>query len=458
MNYLRSLLWVLIPIVSFGQFDGEWNAMLNVGAQQLPIKIHISRDSNQLLLDSPDQKVIGKEADTIHLSDSTVYFEIKTWNVIYEGQYLSDENQIKGTFKQIGFTTELVFQREVVEKKEIKRPQNPPEKVDYEVIEVSYKNKKGKFTLHGTLTIPKGEGPFPAVILASGTGQQDRNEEMVKHKPFHVIAHHLTSNGVIVLRFDDRYFGESQPKFFNSSMEDFASDVSAGIDFLSKQKKVDKEKLGVIGHSEGGIHAPIAASKNKKIKYIISMAGVGVKGTDLLTRQRQLLLRQEGIHMESILEKDSLMLLQLYAELDTEDGLQFKESTKIVEQFFESLNDEEMSFYADAVDAVKAQLPRFFGVYAIQSFLKYDPAPYWEKVDIPVLVLNGSKDVQVEAEQNISGFKKLIKNPKSEFVVFDGLNHLFQKCESCSIEEYGSIETTIEQEVLDKLLDWILKF
>lgn len=457
MNYLRVLLLILLPLSSFSQVDGTWHGMLNLGAQQLPIIIHVNSDEQQLILDSPDQMAMGKEADSVVITDSTIFFKIITWNVIYNGTYNPSANKIEGVFKQVGEKMDLNFQRTEVKKKEIKRPQNPPENVDYEIVEVRFKNKKGKLYLSGTLTIPKGEGPFPAVVLASGTGQQDRNEEMVKHKPFHVIAHHLTSNGIMVLRFDDRFYGESQPKFYNSSMEDFASDVNSAINFLSKNKQVDKDKLGVVGHSEGGIHGPIAASQNKRIRYIVSLAGVGVKGTDLLIRQRQMLLKEEGITMKSILIKDSLMMNEMYAKLFSEEGLNMRNSKEIIEAFFENLTDEELAFYADAEDAVKTQIPRFFSVFAIQSFLKYDPKPYWEKIDVPLLALNGSKDIQVEAEQNINGFKKLSKHPESEFVVFDGLNHLFQKCMSCKIAEYGALETTIEMEVLEKVVDWITK-
>ncbi|MEZ4936094.1 MAG: alpha/beta fold hydrolase [Crocinitomicaceae bacterium] len=457
MNYLNKLFLLLIPITSFGQIQGDWHGMLEVGPAQIPLDIHIDINKMQLTLDSPDQQVMGKNVDTLDLSDSTVYFEIRAWKVVYKGKYHSETEQIKGEFFQAGVTFPLIFGRDEIKKKEIKRPQNPPDEVNYEVIEVSFKNKKGKFELHGTLTVPKGEGPFPAVVLASGTGQQDRNEEMIKHKPFHVLAHHLTNNNIIVLRFDDRYFGESQPKFFNSTMEDFASDVSAAIDFLFKQKKVNKEKLGIVGHSEGGIHGPIAASQNKKIKFIVSMAGVGVRGVDLLIRQRRLLLGQEGVTLESTFVKDSLMLLKIYDEIKSENGLEYEETKQIVKDFFDNLSQEEIKEFGDSPEIVKQQIPQFFAMKAIQSFLEYDPNLYWDKVLIPVLALNGSKDIQVEPSQNLGGFKNLFNHPKCEIYLFEGLNHLFQKCQSCTIAEYGLIETTIEPEVLDKIADWINK-
>ncbi|MCB0478161.1 MAG: alpha/beta fold hydrolase [Crocinitomicaceae bacterium] len=455
MHYLRILFLLLIPISSWTQISGDWHAMLEVGPTQIPLDIHIDFENNVLTLDSPDQQVMGKNVDTLVLTDSTVYFEIRAWKVRYTGKYDQKKELINGEFFQAGVTFPLNFGRDEIEKKEIKRPQNPPDAVEYEVLEVSFKNKKGKFELHGTLTIPKGDGPFPAVVLASGTGQQDRNEEMIKHKPFHVLAHHLTSNGVMVLRFDDRFFGESQPKFFNSTMEDFASDVSSAIDFLSKQKKVDKDKLGVVGHSEGGIHGPIAASQNKKIKFIVSMAGVGVRGIDLLIRQRRLLLGVEGVTLESTFVKDSLMLLKIYNEIKSEDGLKYEETQQIVKDFFDNLTEEEIKEFGDSPSIVKQQIPQFFAMKAIQSFLEYDPKLYWDQVQIPVLALNGSRDIQVEPTQNLTGFKSLFNHPKCETYLFDGLNHLFQKCESCTISEYGSIETTIEPEVLDKITSWI---
>lgn len=457
MNYFKILCWILIPISSFGQLNGDWHGMLEVGPTQIPLVLHIDKASNSLTIDSPDQGMLGREVDSLVLTESRVYFEIRSLRLIYNGKFDDEAQSIKGQFMQSGFETVLDFGRDEIKKKEIKRPQTPPDFVAYEVKEVSFKNKKGKLKLNGTITIPVGEGPFPAVVLASGTGQQDRNEEMVKHKPFHVLAHHLTSNGIIVLRFDDRYFGESQPKFFNSSMEDFGSDVSAAVDFLRKQKKVDKAKLGVIGHSEGSIHAPIAASKNRHIKFIVSMAGVGVRGVDLLIRQRRMLLGQEGVTLQSTYEKDSLMLLAIYDKIQSEDGLKQTETKKIVSEFFESLTEKEIEEFGSAVDIIKEQIPSFFAIPAIQSFLVYDPKPYWEKLKIPLLALNGSDDVQVHPFQNIEAFKKLSTNPKTEFVIFEGMNHLFQKCESCTIGEYGSIETTIEPEVMEKISEWINK-
>lgn len=455
MKNLRLLFLLIFPISLFSQTEGDWNGMLEVGAIQIPLVIHVDSEKGEIVLDSPDQMVQGKKTDSAVVSKEGLSFQIKAWGVFYNGEYDPTDNKIKGEFEQNGFKTQLVFQREKIEKKEIKRPQTPKGPEGYEEIEVSYKNKKAKLTLNGTLTIPEGEGPFPAVILASGTGQQDRNEEMVKHQPFHVIAHHLSKNGIIVLRFDDRYFGVSSSKFHNSSMEDYASDVSAGIDFLVKNKKVDKNKVGVVGHSEGGLHAPIAATMNKKIKFIVSLAGVGVDGIDLLIRQRQIVMGQEGFKRDSILIKDSLMMTKVFNQIKSPEGMDEAKCLEIVEEYLDGMSESEIEAFAESIPTIKKALPRMYSFPSIQSFLLYEPEKYWSQIDLPLLALNGSKDVQVEADQNISGFKKLNNNPKSEFVVFDGLNHLFQKCDICTISEYAAIETTIEPEVLDKVLSWI---
>ena len=259
----------------------------------------------------------------------------------------------------------------------------------------------------------------------------------------------------MVLRFDDRYFGESSIKFYESSMEDFGSDVSAAIDFVYKNKKADRSKIGVVGHSEGSIHAPIAATMNSKIKFIVSLAGVGEQGINLLVKQRRELLILEGIAMESTLEKDSVMLFNLFNEIDSEEGLTKEKINTIVDDFFEGLTDEETKQFGESIPMVKKSLADFFTLHAIQSFLKYNPKEYWTQIDLPLLALNASKDIQVDAGRNIEGFKKLNQNSKSEYYVFEGMNHLFQKCESCRMEEYGMIETTIEPEVMEKVTAWI---
>jgi pimeloyl-ACP methyl ester carboxylesterase len=457
MNYLKLLFLLILPSSLLGQVKGDWYGMLDIGAVQIPLVIHINDVDNTILLDSPDQQVKGKKTDTCTTTKGQIYFEIREWNVLYKGEYDPTEDKIIGDFLQNGYDAKLNFQRTEIEKRKIKRPQNPPSKVSYEIVEVKFKNKKGKVVLNGTLTIPIGKGPFPAVVLASGSGQQDRNEEMVKHKPFHVIAHHLTSNGIMVLRFDDRFYGESSKKFYNSSMEDFAGDVSSAVNYLRKNKKVDREKLGVIGHSEGGIHAPIAASQNENIKFIISLAGVGVNGIDLLIKQRHDLLKIEGVTFESTLVKDSLFMRKIFAQIQTEEGLTKADTKKFLTEFFDDLTEEEYKEYGDSKEIIMERIPEFFDMYSMRSFLEYEPKKYWDQIDLPLLALNGSRDIQVDPDQNIAGFKSLSDHPKTETIVFEGLNHLFQKCESCLLTEYGILEQTIEVEVLEKMLGWIKK-
>ncbi|MDR1347202.1 MAG: alpha/beta fold hydrolase [Prevotellaceae bacterium] len=324
--------------------------------------------------------------------------------------------------------------------------------------DVTFANEKEDFTLAGTLTMPSGEGVFPAVVLISGSGAQNRNEEIMGHKPFLVLADHLTRNGIAVLRFDDRGFGESEGYNPDATTENFADDAEAAVKYLLSRNDIDKTKIGLIGHSEGGIIAPMLAAKSNDVAFIVMLAGPGIQGKDLLLLQNALIAKSMGAS-DSVVEQSSALNKQLYemvCSIDDKKELEEK-VTETVKQYLLEIpavlkngkTDEEL--IAGMIKEINSPW--------ITYFLRYDPAPALERVKCHVLALNGSKDLQVPSQINLDAIKTaLAKGENSDFTVkeLDGLNHLFQECNTGMITEYAIIKQTFSPTALNEISDWIL--
>ena len=287
---------------------GDWNGILNIQGTQLRIVFHISETGGTYTatLDSPDQKAFGIPAGETTFAENNL--EIKLPNLA--AQYKDAAAQVvDGTFSQGGATFSLKLTREEQEKQELKRPQNPVAPFPYAQEDVTYDNPAAQgVTLAGTLTLPKGDGPFPAVILISGSGPQNRDEELLGHKPFLVIADHFTRNGIAVLRFDDRGVGQSTGDFATATSADFATDVQAGVEYLKTRKEINARKIGLAGHSEGGLIAPMVAAKSADVAFIVLMAGPGVSGDKVIRLQSRLISKAEGKSEQEIKADDNFPL------------------------------------------------------------------------------------------------------------------------------------------------------
>ena len=315
------------------------------------------------------------------------------------------------------------------------------------------------FSLAGTLTLPQGEGPFPAVVLISGSGQQDRDETIYNHKPFKVIADHLTRNGIAVLRYDDRGVGSSKGKTNNSTSLTNADDAEAAVNYLLQRPEINKKKIGLAGHSEGGLIAPIVASRNADIAFIVSLAGPGVRGYDLIIRQSEDIMRVSGATEEEI------------TETVTANGQLFKMA--IAEPDQRKFAKQAMEWYSKDLDSKgltpeerKEKMAAFTqGLVSVNNpwmkyFLDTDPAQFWSAVKCPVLALNGEKDLQVNHEMNLPAIKAALRkggNRKVKTVIMPNLNHLFQTSETGSPGEYGKIEETFSPAALELMTSWIRK-
>ena len=280
---------------------GTWNGILKVQGMQLSLVFHVNKTDNGFssTMDSPDQKAFGIPVTTTSFESSKLSIAITNAGIEYEG-VLGTDGIIIGTFKQSGQSFPMNLSKAKVEKEIIKRPQEPKKPYSYYTEDIVFENKLANINLAGTLSLPTKEGVFPAVILISGSGAQNRDEELLGHKPFLVLADYLTKNGIAVLRFDDRGTAMSKGDFITANTSDFATDVEAALQYLLTRKEIDHKKIGLIGHSEGGMIAPMVANKSKNVSFIILLAGTGIPGDELLLLQQELIGRASGISDEDL--------------------------------------------------------------------------------------------------------------------------------------------------------------
>ncbi|MDO5978043.1 alpha/beta hydrolase family protein [Flavivirga spongiicola] len=340
------------------------------------------------------------------------------------------------------------------------RPQEPKAPYDYTSEAIYFTNfKADSIKLAGTLTLPKNIKKPVVAILISGSGPQDRNEELVNHKPFLVIADYLTNHGVAVLRYDDRGTAESEGNFKNATTFDFATDVEAAIAYLKTRNDIDTSKIGLIGHSEGGLIAPMVASRNKDVAFTVLLAGTGVNGAKVLETQSRRAAELAGAN-SAVLDENEKLSKIIYAILRTHSDVEIIK-TKITNE----LNDFKMknptSILAPAI--TPALIKQQFNILKskwLLTFIRIDPKDYLEKTTCPVLALNGSKDFQVLPKINLEGIKnglEIAGNKDITIKELDGLNHLFQTAETGSMQEYSEIEETFSPTALKIIKDWILE-
>ena len=408
-----TTLLTLIALTGWAQVNsttallGSWSGKLKVGAVSLTIVLHLEQANGYVKasFDSPDQGGKDISAFKEYLSDDSLALKVESLDFTYRARL--KDGKLDGKFTQRGFTLPLVMERGVAE---VKRPQTPQPPFPYETEEVTFRNERDSATLAGTLTWPVGYNPKSkkkpmVVIFVSGSGQQNRDEELFQHKPFLVLADYLARQGIATLRYDDRATGQSAGgDVKNATSVDFARDALAGIEFLRNKKAFSK--VGLLGHSEGGLIAFMLGAQ-KKLDFIVSLAGPGVKGDTLLVSQVNLIGLLSG--------QLPNMTIQKYRQQD----------------------------------AVK-QMPW------IQWYLDYDPSDHIRQTRCPVFALNGDRDCQVISKQNLKAIRQLLPESAQNCIKeYPGLNHLFQHCTTGLPTEYGQIEETISPEVLSDIAEWL---
>ncbi|HEY6913852.1 MAG TPA: alpha/beta hydrolase, partial [Paludibacter sp.] len=375
-----SLLFIALT-ASAQDITGEWNGALKIQSMQLRIVFHVTKTETgyTATMDSPDQGAKGIPMSKATYENQTLTLELAAARINYSGTF-DNEEKVTGTFNQAGQSFPLVLTRKAVDKIEVKRPQNPVEPYSYYSEEVTFENKKDSITLAGTLTLPKKAGRFPVVVLISGSGPQNRDEELMGHKPFLVLSDYLTHNGIGVLRFDDRGTNASKGNFAKATTNDFAGDVEAAVNYLKTRKDIDNKRIGLIGHSEGGIIAPIVAVNCKDVKYIVLMAGTAIPGSELLLRQQELIGRASGMTEEALKTTAELNthIYKLVNEISDKDTLKARMTDYLLARSKE-LPDMKIQEGKKLNDMIELQLNQTISPWML-NFIRYNPAPMLEKV------------------------------------------------------------------------------
>ena len=430
--------------------DGDWVGSIAISAMHLRIVIKIATTPNGLTasLQSPDQSPQWVPADSVKVEGDTVTVNLSALQAKYFGKLSADRKSMEGTFTQMGNPMPLALSH-VTEKAQIerKRPQMPVAPFPYKAEDVTYENKAAGNTLAATLTLPEGKGPFPAVLLICGSGPHDRDESLMGHKPFLVLADALTRRGIAVLRADKRGVGKSTGDYKTATTADFATDAEAGVDYLLTRPEIDAHRIGLIGHSEGGIIAPMVAARNSHVDFIVMMAGSGVPGDQIIAEQGRLIALASGEDKKRT-EDAAITQQKIFTTIKTEKDAAVRDKTLHDILLAAGIPEEQIARQIKTITS-----PWF--VY----FISYDPATALSKLTIPVLALSGEKDLQVPPAQNADAIRKALDaagNKHYEVDVLPGLNHLFQTAKTGAPSEYAEIEETIAPSVLKKIGDWIL--
>jgi pimeloyl-ACP methyl ester carboxylesterase len=407
--------------------------------------------------DSPDQGAKGLKVDSVAIEKGTLKFTMKGISAEYSGKLNEAATEAVGEWKQGGQTFPLTLKK-TDKASEVRRPQTPKPPFPYREVAAAYENTAGGVKLAGTLTVPSGQGPFPAVIMISGSGAQDRDETLFGHKPFLLIADALTRRGVAVLRVDDRGVGGSTGGTSKSTSEDFAGDVLAGISYLKSRSEIDPARIGLIGHSEGGIIAPMVAARSNDVAFIVLLAGTGLPGDEILQKQVGLISKAMGradeLTAKSLGVQRKLVEVVKTVKDEKEAAAKMRAITK---EFIASLSEGEQKKLGNVERLADAQIG-MLGSGWFRFFLTFDPRPTLTKVRCPVLALNGEKDLQVPPKENLAEIAKALKSGGNERVTvkeLPGLNHLFQTCKTGAPAEYALIEETMAPSALTIIGDWV---
>ncbi|SFU72253.1 alpha/beta hydrolase family protein [Pseudoduganella namucuonensis] len=435
--------------------QGDWGGVI---ANTLRLTVHITKAADggyHAKLGSPDQSKDLFAADTVSASATRLNFSIDRFKSSYQGEWDEKQQAWVGTFTQ-GSPTPLVLKRldaKGMPALVLKRPQEEAiEKAarPYREQDVTFSNAKAGVALAGTFSVPPGAGPFPAVVLVHGSGRHKRDVDIYGHKIFAVWADHLTRQGIAVLRYDKRGSGASSGDANVATTLDYTSDAEAAVALLRTRPEVDQRRLGIVGHSEGGIIAPLAASRDPSLGFIVLLAGPAVKGDKLLVEQAALINRAGGMS-EAEIAKDSRLKRAVFAALATPGS---GEETKARAR---AVFDSAVATKDIAPDEARAQLEVFASPW-FRTALAYDPAPVLRLVKQPVLAINGALDLQVPPAMNLEAIRaSLPANQANELVEIPELNHLFQTARTGALSEYAQIEETVAPVVLKKVSDWILR-
>lgn len=440
--------------------EGDWIGSGEIGALKFKFALHIAKGSDGKLsgkFDSIDQGANGLEFDTVELTGSTLRCEAKALGVVFETVLNEKGDELTGALKQGPASYPIAFKRGGF--RAANRPQTPKKPYPYYEEEVAYNNSSDGVKLAGTLTLPRAKGTVPAVILITGSGPQDRDETIMEHKPFLVLADHLTRHGIAVLRVDDRGVGGTSQGSRNATTENLVGDVLAGVAFLKGRKDIDQRRIGLIGHSEGGMVAPMAAIRSKDVAFIVMMAGLGQTGGDTILAQAELIAMAKGASTADIAGTLTAFknIFRILKEHPDNKGAE-KQISEALDKQLTVLREAERLSLGPQLESMKEQVQVFTSPW-YRYFVAFDPRPVLKKISVPVLAIGGENDFQVPAKENLTLIGSALKaggNKDYTTAILPKLNHIFQTCATGSPDEYGLIEETISPAALDVITKWVL--
>jgi uncharacterized protein len=430
--------------------DGDWDGTVDIGAARLRAVFHIrtSKGVTTSTSDSPDQGAFGMPVSSITRTNDTIKLEVSQAGATFEGRLSPDGRVLSGQLLQGGRSMPFSLTRRGAGAISAlpRRPQSPMSPYPYREEEVTYQGGAADVRIGGTLTIPTGAGPFPAVVLIHGSGPNDRNETAFGHEIFKVLADHLTRSGIAVLRFDKRGIKASTGDYAAATTVDFAADAETGITYLKSRPEIKKNEIGLVGHSEGGLIAPMVAARNASVAFIVMMAGPALRGDHIVEAQVRFHAQEAGVSVDQIEKR-----LELQRKLESAAG-SARDSIEAAADLREVYRTAGLSDPAAEAGA------RALSTNWYRFILTYDPVPALTQVKCPVLAINGSKDAQVPPVEDLATIREaLANNPDAEIRELPGLNHLFQTADSGSPREYSTIEETIAPTALELISGWIKK-
>ncbi|QEG20499.1 alpha/beta hydrolase family protein [Mariniblastus fucicola] len=441
-----------------------WQGTMDAGGRKFDFQFRVFQDEDEKLsakLDSYSERIFGLSCTVEHGADGTITVEVPISKALYVGTLSDDMQTIDGKWKQAGGEFDLKLTQVSLDEtrppKAPERPQTPKGPFPYRVREMIFENSAADIKLAATLTVPKEKDKPPVAILINGSGPQDRDESIADHKPFWVVADHLSRNGIAVFRYDERGVGRSTGTFEGATSADLATDVEAAIDYLKGRRDVDPTRIILIGHSEGGLLAPMIAARRDDVAGVVLLAPPGVNGVKVVINQSRLIAEASGTADEEELQMQE-KILELAFELlksqpETNDDFYEQFEAKTAEVMGE---DAEKFELVPEIEVAVRQLDTPWFRY----FAKYEPGPALEKTKCPTLVLIGEKDLQVDPKLNLPPIKAALAKSGNQDVTIEqlsGLNHLFQTCESGSPSEYMAIEQTFAPKALKEISQWINK-
>jgi uncharacterized protein len=443
------------------EITGTWYGILKVPGNEIRLVFHIENKDTGLVatLDSPDQKAFGIPVQSVSFENRELLLKLPALMAEYKGRL--EDGVISGTFNQGGMSFDIQLTREMAERSVPRRPQEPVLPYPYIAEDIEFVNEADQVRLAGTLTLPEGAGPFPAVVLISGSGPQNRNSEVFGHKPFLVLSDYLTRNGIAVLRYDDRGIDKSGGDFGSATSVEFSRDAMAAVNYLKSRKEISPRYIGLAGHSEGGLIAPLAAINAPEIAFLVLLAGPGLPGDQIILLQQAMIGRANQVP-EGMLQKAGELNRGAFSIVKTAHNYEVMNDS--LARYFRNNMDGFLGEQKPANMNEEAYIANLIAQLAnpwMRFFLTHDPVPVLEKIKCPVLVLAGEKDLQVPPDENLKAMEDAFNrggNKQVTLLKMTGLNHLFQESRTGTPAEYAVIEQTFSPKAMDEMVRFIRQY